>query len=138
MLRTILLYVLGFYLAMATISCASKDCRSIKEEQKNQSGDNKPVPIPAELDPMTKPPQTEKIKVYKPDGSLQCGQGKPVSLEEMQKQLGKIKVYASFKKNDGLMRIQLCGHPTGNSNVYEIHINDLENAIKLGFKEWTF
>ncbi len=80
---------------------------------------------------------TDKVKVYKADGSLQCGQGKKIDLYEMQKGLGTIKVYSSENKNDGMMRIQLCGTPTGNSNVYEIDRKDLEAALKLGFKEWT-
>lgn len=81
---------------------------------------------------------TERVKVYKPDGSLQCGQGKAVPVAEMQKQLKDIKVYSAVNKNDGMMRIQVCGSPTGNHNVYEIDRKDLEAAVKAGFKEWTF
>lgn len=80
----------------------------------------------------------DRVKVYKPDGSLQCGQGKAVPLADMQKDLKDIKVYSSFNKNDGMMRIQVCGSPTGNSNVYEIDRKNLEAAAKLGFKEWTY
>lgn len=80
----------------------------------------------------------DRVKVYKPDGSLQCGQGKAIPLPEMQKELKDIKVYSSFNKNDGMMRIQVCGSPTGNSNVYEIDRSNLEAAVKLGFKEWTY
>ena len=80
----------------------------------------------------------DRVKVYKPDGSLQCGQGKATPLADMQKDLKNIKVYSSFNKNDGMMRIQVCGAPTGNSNVYEIDRKDLEVAVKAGFKEWTF
>lgn len=80
----------------------------------------------------------DRVKVYKPDGSLQCGQGKATPIADMQKELKDIKVYSSFNKNDGMMRIQVCGSPTGNSNVYEIDRKNLEAAIKLGFKEWTY
>lgn len=80
----------------------------------------------------------DRVKVYKADGSLQCGQGKALPTAEMQKQLKDIKVYSSANKNDGMMRIQVCGSPTGNANIYEIDRKDLEAAIKLGFKEWTF
>ncbi|WP_413291499.1 hypothetical protein [Bdellovibrio sp. HCB337] len=80
----------------------------------------------------------DRVKVYKPDGSLQCGQGKATPLADMQKDLKNIKVHSSFNKNDGMMRIQVCGAPTGNSNVYEIDRKDLEVALKYGFKEWTF
>lgn len=80
----------------------------------------------------------DRVKVYKPDGSLQCGQGKAIPVAEMQKELKDIKVFSSFNKNDGMMRIQVCGSPTGNSNVYEIERKNLEAAVKLGFKEWTY
>lgn len=79
----------------------------------------------------------ERVKVYKADGSLQCGQGKQIPVPEMQKQLKNIKVYSAVNKNDGMMRIQVCGAPTGNSNVYEIERKDLEAALKAGFKEWA-
>lgn len=81
---------------------------------------------------------TDKVKVYKNDGSLQCGQGKPVELAVMAKELGDIQIFSSSNKNDGKMRIQLCGSPTGNCNVYEIPKKDLEQALKLGFKEWIY
>ncbi|MGZ3775066.1 MAG: hypothetical protein ACXVCY_16540 [Pseudobdellovibrionaceae bacterium] len=79
-----------------------------------------------------------RVKVYKADGSLQCGQGAAISLSDMQKELKGIRVHSSENKNDGLMRIQLCGSPTGNNNVYEIDRKDLEAALSVGFKEWTF
>jgi hypothetical protein len=80
----------------------------------------------------------DRVKVFKADGSLQCGQGKAIAASEMQKDLGDIKVYSSANKNDGMMRIQVCGSPTGNANVYEIDRKNLEAALKKGFKEWTF
>ena len=80
----------------------------------------------------------DRVKVYKPDGSLQCGQGKAIPTADMQKDLKNLKVYSSSNQNDGMMRIQVCGSPTGNNNVYEIDRKNLEAAIKLGFKEWTF
>jgi len=80
----------------------------------------------------------DRVKVYKPDGSLQCGQGKAIPVADMQKDLKDIAVFSSFNKNDGMMRIQVCGAPTGNSNVYEIDRKNLEAAVKLGFKEWTY
>ena len=79
-----------------------------------------------------------KIKVYKADGSLQCGMGKGVSVSEMAKELAGIKIYTSENKSDGMMRIQVCGSPTGQCNVYEIDRADLEKALAKGFREWTF
>ncbi len=76
--------------------------------------------------------------VYKPDGSLQCGDSGAIPVVEMQKELLQIKVYSANSLNDGAMRIQLCGAPTGNNNVYEIDKKDLEAALRMGFKPWTF
>lgn len=78
------------------------------------------------------------VKVYKYDGSLQCGMGKTIPLAEMQKELQGIHVYSSKNQNDGLMRTQVCGSATGHANVYEIDRADLSEAKKRGFKEWTF
>lgn len=77
------------------------------------------------------------ITVYKADGSLQCGQGKPIDIKEMEKDFTKsnIKVRSRVKKNDGLMRIQACGTPTGMINAYEIQKSNIEKAIELGYKE---
>lgn len=79
---------------------------------------------------------TKRVRVFKPDGSLQCGMGKKIDLSTMQKELGDMKVYSSENKHDGLMRVQVCGHPTGNCNVFEIDGVNLEKASKLGFKKW--
>lgn len=109
-------------------ACTHGNCITKKGDGKTAS---KEVPMAAAA-------TTERVKVYKSDGSLQCGQGKQISLAEMQKELKGIHVYSSINKNDGMMRIQLCGSPTGNHNVYEIDRKDLEAALKAGFKEWTF
>lgn len=79
-----------------------------------------------------------RVKVFKYDGSLQCGKAKPVSVSEMQRELKGIAVYSAENKPDGLMHVQVCGSPTGRANVYEIDKSTLEAAKKLGFKEWTF
>lgn len=80
----------------------------------------------------------KKVKVYRYDGTLQCGMGSRISIEEMQKELKDIPVFSTAHLNDGLMRIQLCGSPTGDANVYEIEETNLEKAKALGFREWTF
>lgn len=79
---------------------------------------------------------TNRVRIYKADGSQQCGTSKKIELSVMQKELGPMKVFSAENKNDGLMRIQMCGHPTGNCNVYEILNSDLEAALKLGYKKW--
>lgn len=126
-------WIYASVLSMALFGCATGKCV-------NQANG----PAPAAENPSTsggavKPESAlDKVKVYKPDGSLQCGQGKAIPVADMQKDLKGIKVYSSSNQNDGMMRIQVCGSPTGNANVYEIDRTNLEAAIKLGFKEWTF
>lgn len=103
-------------------SCTSTHCRLKEIEQLQAKHDNKP----------------KTVKVYRYDGTLQCGMGKRVPMEEMQKELKDIPVLSSAHLNDGLMRIQLCGSPTGDANVYEIEEIHLDKARALGFREWTF
>ena len=78
------------------------------------------------------------IKVYKYDKSLQCEPG-GISVTEMQKSLEEagIKVKCAKKSEDGLMRIQSCGSPTGKINVYEIPEAKLSIAESLKFKSVT-
>jgi hypothetical protein len=79
-----------------------------------------------------------KVKVFKYDGSLQCGEGASVTLLQMQKDLKSIQVFSSENKADGLMHISQCGTPTGRANVYEIERENLERAKLNGFKEWLW
>ena len=55
----------------------------------------------------------------------------------MKKELGTIEVFSATNKHDGMMRIQVCGAPTGFCNVYEIDEKDLESALKAGFRKWV-
>ena len=130
------------------IGCQNRPCREIQAEkmaQKNaQNPQNNQAPgavAAGAQTPTTNPAVVSagelKVKVYKPDGSLQCGMGAKISLDTMEKDLKGIKVFNRYNMNDGLMRIQVCGAPTGQSNVYEISRNDLDKALKAGFKEWT-
>ncbi len=80
----------------------------------------------------------DRVRIAKADGSLQCGMGKSLSLQEMQKDLKGLTIFSSENKPDGLMHIQVCGSPTGRHNVYEISRADLEKAKQLGFQEWTW
>ncbi len=80
---------------------------------------------------------TQRVYVYKADGSLQCGMGQRIDPSEMKKDLGTIPAYTAENKHDGLMRVQLCGHPTGGCNVFQIDSDNLDLALKLGFKKWT-
>ena len=75
------------------------------------------------------------IEVAKYDGSLQCEMGRPVSLEEMEKELraANIAVQAKAKKSDGIQHPQMCGASTGTMNVYRINTSDWKKARVLGF-----
>lgn len=77
----------------------------------------------------------QNVFVYKPDGSLQCGQGKAIDVEVMARELESVKIISSKKANDGLLRPTVCGAPTGQINVYEIPYHQLPKALKAGFKE---
>jgi hypothetical protein len=117
---------------LLTFGCTTGNCRSQKIKQEQAEG-----PTPVKENKLIPPPSvSERVKVYKLDGSLQCAQGKRVELKDMQNDLKDIKVYKSFSENDGMMRIQMCGAPTGNANVYEIDRENLKAALALGFKEW--
>jgi hypothetical protein len=109
-------------------NCSNKPCRIEEGNAKTVTGQEKPVSNEKDL--------TKRVFVFKPDGSLQCGMGKKIDPNEMKKQLVGIEVFSAENKTDGLMRIQLCGHPTGQNNVFEIAEKDLEQALKLGFKKW--
>ena len=115
--------------------CQSHPCRDIKN-QRIQEGTAQGSTLNQSRTP-TAGVKTLKVKVFKADGSLQCAMGKKISLDEMQKELKGIEVFSRTNQNDGLFQIQVCGAPTGYSNVFEIRPEDLEKALKLGFGQWT-
>ncbi|MNK08067.1 hypothetical protein D3C87_259920 [compost metagenome] len=126
--------------SLFVMACSTGPCRSTANAAEAGSavavgGVSKKSPKTEEV--AVKTSSAERVKVAKMDGTLQCGQGKLIPLAEMQKQLKDIKVHSSMNKNDGMMRIQVCGSPTGNFNVYEIDRKDLDAALGFGFKEWT-
>src|SRR5207245_11735243 len=69
----------------------------------------------------------DTVKVFRYDGSLQCGMGQAVSLDEMAKELTavNIKVLSSDKRVVPGFIVPLCGAQTGVANVYEIAEDDL-------------
>jgi hypothetical protein len=119
------------FLVLILIGCAAGNCRSHRETVPDEKAVNQAV---AQISSNAQ----NRVKVYKYDGGLQCGMGKPIAISQMQKELKDINVYSSENKPDGLMHIQACGTPTGQANVYEIDRTSLEAAKKRGFKEWTF
>ncbi len=128
--------------ALTLISaCASGPCRRLREPQlaEGQAAQTKLATPPVATAPAGPTGSTggpvSSVFVYKPDGSLQCGTAKGVSLEEMEKQLRGIPVLSRDKRPDGKMHIQVCGSPTGIINVFEINESTLKEAEARGFKK---
>jgi hypothetical protein len=69
----------------------------------------------------------DTVRVFRYDGSLQCGMGHAVPLDDMAKELTavNITVLSSEKRVVSGFIIALCGAPTGIANVYEIAKDDL-------------
>ncbi|MDX9732056.1 MAG: hypothetical protein RBT63_09825 [Bdellovibrionales bacterium] len=112
-------------------ACSSRPCREPRAPEFDQT---KPaVAMTTESHDGEKPLRT---RVYKPDGSRQCGTRKGTSPETMERELAGIRVYAKEKRADGLMHIQVCGSPTGQINIYEIDSSNLKQAEERGFKRW--
>lgn len=79
----------------------------------------------------------DRIKVYKPDGTLQCGQGDEIPIREMAKDLRKagVGILSSRKGHDGRFRTTMCGASTGNINIFSIRASDGPLAAELGFRK---
>jgi len=77
-----------------------------------------------------------EVEVYKYDGSLQCGRGKEISLQDMARELTEngIEVKGNRKGSDGRMHIAMCGASNGRLNVYSIATESLPRARELGFE----
>ncbi len=124
--------------AVSAQACANSHCRYVREADAAKKTDaGPPVASPEAPVANIKTSSADRVRIYKFDGSLQCGLGHSQSLSQSQKTLASIRVYQSWKRHDGMMRVQLCGSPTGQANVFEIDRKDLPAAIQLGFKEWT-
>ncbi|MES3037480.1 MAG: hypothetical protein V4736_06185 [Bdellovibrionota bacterium] len=113
-------------MGLVGFGCQSGGCRPSAQIKNSEIPTSKPTT------------SAERVLVYKYDGSAQCGQGKAIPMDNMKKELAPMTIYNSFKKNDGQMRIQVCGAASGEANVFEIDRTSLEAALKKGFKEWVF
>jgi hypothetical protein len=137
---------LGASLALGLGACANGPCRHLREprlaegqaaaEAASQTSAAKAVATPvASGSTASSGGPVSSVFVYKPDGSLQCGTAKGLSLEEMEKQLRGMPVLSRDKRPDGKMHIQVCGSPTGMINVFEIDETHLKEAEARGFKK---
>lgn len=129
-MKKIIFKVVQLGLALLFVSaCSSQPCKIEDRTDIVMTGNEKVSSANKDM--------TQRVFVYKPDGSQQCGMGEKIDLNDMKKELGKLQVFSQESKHDGMMRIQVCGQPTGQCNVYEIALKDLDQALKLGFKKWS-
>jgi hypothetical protein len=112
------------------LGCANKPCKIEDREKTNMTTQQKSSSQNNDL--------TKRVFVFKPDGSVQCDSNGKISLDAMKKDLAGIEIFSAENKHDGMMRIQVCGAPTGFCNVYEISEKDLEKANGLGFRKWIY
>jgi len=126
---------IALLLSVLMFGCSQGHCR------RKQDVPAAAAPVEAPPEPATKAAADHnpgRVMVYKYDGSLQCGKGKPVAVDVMAKELAGIQIFSSVKKPDGMMHIQVCGSITGMTNVYEIASKDLKKAEAKGFQKWSF
>lgn len=125
--------ILPLMMGISLVACTQGHCRR-KSEAPSAA-----TPIEAgDASGANTTKNSDRVFVYKYDGSLQCGMGKPVALEVMAKELNGVQILSSVKKLDGLMHIQVCGSITGMANVFEIPAKYLKTAEAKGFKKWSF
>lgn len=120
-----------FLLAAFLFGCSSTPC--YEKERKEREAERT-----AEFEKLKAKDTNSKTFVYKYDGTLQCKQGQEIPLKEMEKRLKGIPILSRSKKSDGMMRVQACGTPTGQANVYEIPRSFLGEAMKRDFLLWEF
>ncbi len=133
MKRLVYLLSCGLFVGLS-LSCSTTHCKD-----KNSGSPKKPESVAVSTQLPTASAGEKlmtKVKIFKADGTLQCDQGKKIGLDVMAKELSGLQIYSSENLHDGLMRIQMCGKPTGQNNVYEINTSDLPKALSLGFKKW--
>ncbi|MCB0391292.1 MAG: hypothetical protein KDD58_08375 [Bdellovibrionales bacterium] len=115
-------------------ACAQGHCRRIERQNTLQEEQKSQLPKNTRQMKVYK----RRVLVYKYDESKQCQAWASIDLDQMVKELGDIKILSQQKKHDGYSRIQVCGSSTGIANVYQIYEDDLEQALKKGFKLWKF
>jgi len=122
--KLLLFLLLSFF----ALGCSTKPCR----------GPAGPVAPKTEDAVVAQPKSSKFVWVYRYDNSKQCDTIPGISLDEGSKDLGDIRVHSKQKQYDGLMRIQVCGAPTGKANTYKILRTDLPLAESSGYIEWKF
>lgn len=122
---------LGFFVCLA--ACTTGNCR----QNRGPEDLSKPsTPNEAQFLKEVASSKT-RVRIAKPDGSLQCQPKSGVSVEQMRKELAGVEVFSASRRRDSLFRTANCDSPTGFHNVYEIDRKDLQSALKLKFVEWA-
>lgn len=100
-------------------------------------GEKAPTPAAGSGETASSSSSADSVWVAKPDGSQSCSAGSGQTLDVGAEQLkqANIRVLSSHKMSEAKMHMQLCGIPTGVSNVYEISRADLARALALGYRE---
>lgn len=77
------------------------------------------------------------VWVAKADGSQMCKLNTGTTLDDGANELKQahVRVVQSQKGSDQKMHAQMCGLPSGHTNVYEIQKEDLGKAMVLGYQE---
>ena len=127
------------------VGCASGgNCRQQaeanqkKEQASGMDSSKKSSQEGTTVSPSANVSTVDRVRVFKYDGSLQCGMGKAITPETMKSEFKDIVVHSAESKMDGLMHMQACGTITGQANVFQINKSQLAEAKKLGFKEWLW
>ena len=79
----------------------------------------------------------ETVWVTRPDGAQQCAPGSGQSLGHSAEELSKARIHVlnSQKGNDNRLHAQMCGIPSGRTNMFLIPKGELPKAIVLGFHQ---
>ena len=117
-------HIIAITLLTLFCACSTTPCRAVRTDGVPES--------------ILKNDAQKNVLVYKYDGTKQCNQGLEISLDAMSRELRDIKIISMSKKNDGQLRMQVCGAQTGAANVYEISEKDFKKAKSYGFSLWTF
>jgi hypothetical protein len=78
-----------------------------------------------------------QVWITRPDGAQSCSTSGGQSLDDGAAELrkSKVRVLESRKGNDGKMRAQMCGIPSGSTNSFLIPKEDLARAVAQGYVE---
>lgn len=79
------------------------------------------------------------MDVSRSDGSVQCGTGPKISLDEAvaEVEAAGVSVFGARTAHDGRKRIAMCGASTGHVHVLSINSEDFGVVEELGFEDFS-